>query len=107
MNRYTVLSALASPDRAWIVLLAGIVMIYREFMAPGRVLPGVFGGVAICVGGYALGQHPLRLEAIGMIAVGVALIVLQGFGRWYWVPTLVAAAVITIGARTLTVPAIS
>ena len=107
MNRSTVLSVLASPDRAWIVLLAGIVMIYREFMAPGRVLPGIFGGVAVCVGAYALGQHPLRFSGIAMILAGVGLLVLQGFRRWYWLPSVMAAALITIGARSLTVPPIN
>ena len=106
MDRETILAALASPDRAWIVVLAGVVMIYREFMAPGRVLPGVFGGVAVCVGGYALGRHPLRPEAVAMIAAGVALIVLQGFGRRYWLPSAAAAALVTIGARHLTTPQI-
>jgi membrane-bound serine protease (ClpP class) len=88
-------------------VLAGIVMIYREFMAPGRVLPGVIGGVAVCVGGYALGQHPLRFSAIAMIIAGVALVVLQGLGRWYWLPSVLAAVLITLGARCLTTPPVS
>ena len=88
-------------------MLAGIVMIYREFMAPGRVLPGIAGGVAVSVGAYALGQHPLRFSAVAMILAGVGLIVLQGFGRWYWLPSVLAAVLITLGARELTVPPIS
>jgi membrane-bound serine protease (ClpP class) len=107
MSRDAILSALASPDRAWIVLLAGIVMIYREFMAPGRVLPGIAGGIAVCVGSYALFQHPWRMDALSAMLAGVALVILQGFRRWYWLPSALAAALITIGARRLTEPAIS
>jgi membrane-bound serine protease (ClpP class) len=107
MSRSTILAALASPDRAWIVLLAGTVMIYREFMAPGRVLPGVFGGVAVCVGGYALSQHPWRPEALAMMVAGAVLVILQGFRRWYWIPAALAAALVTMGARRLTDPPIS
>ena len=107
MSRDTILSALASPDRAWIVLLAGVVMIYREFMAPGRVLPGVFGAVAVSVGLYALLQHRWHAEALALMLAGVVLIIVQGFRRWYWVPSLLAAALMAIGARRLTVPPIS
>ena len=106
MSRYAILSALASPDRAWIVLLAGIVMIYREFMAPGRVLPGIAGGVAVCVGSYALFQHPWRGDALLTMLAGVALVIVQGFRRWYWLPSALAAGLLTIGARRLTEPAI-
>jgi membrane-bound serine protease (ClpP class) len=106
MNRYTIMSALADPDRAWILILAGVVMIYREFMAPGHVLPGIFGAVAVCVGGYALFQHPWHGEAGALIAVGIGLVILQGFRRWHWAPSAAAAVFLTIGARRLTDPAI-
>ena len=53
MDRDSILTALRDPTRAWIVILIGLVLIYREFNAPGRVLPGVFGGVAACVGVYS------------------------------------------------------
>ena len=107
MDRHTILSALASPDRAWIVILAGVVMIYREFMAPGRVLPGVFGAVAVTVGVYALSQHRWHMEAVGLILAGVALVVVQGVRRWYWLPSVLAAALVGMGARLLTDPPIS
>ncbi len=107
MLRNTILSSLAHPDRAWIVLLAGIIMIYREFMRPGRVLPGVFGGVAVCVAIYALLQHPIHLEAAVMIVCAAALLVVQGFRRWYWAPSAAAAALMTLGALRLTQPPIS
>lgn len=107
MTRQTILAALASPDRAWIVVLAGVAMIYREFMRPGRVLPGVFGGVAVCVGLYALLQHPWRPYALALILAGIALLVLQGFRRLYWQPSVAAGVLIAVGARGLTEPPIS
>lgn len=105
--RHAILTALSSPDRAWIVILAGIVMIYREFVAPGRVLPGIFGAVAICVAGYALFQHHWHIYALAHIVLAALLIVLQGLRRWYWLPSIAAAALMTMGALHLTDPPIS
>ena len=46
MTRDSILAALHDPTRAWFVIMIGVVLIYRELPAPGRVLPGVLGGVA-------------------------------------------------------------
>ena len=107
MLRQTILSSLAHPDRAWIVLLAGVIMIYREFVRPGSVLPGVFGGVAVSVALYSLSRHPIHLDGVAMIVLAAALIVAQGFRRMYWLPTIAAAGFMTIGAMALTEPPIS
>jgi hypothetical protein len=71
MGRESILASLADPNRAWIVILVGIVLIYRELVKPGRVLPGMFGALGICAGGYSLFQHPWNPLAAGMI--GAAL----------------------------------
>ena len=89
------------------MILVGLVLIYREFAAPGRVLPGVFGGVAACVGVYALFRHPWHFEALAMILGGIALLILQGFRKWFWIPLVSGAALITIGVHTLTEPRIA
>lgn len=106
MSRDSILAALHDPTRAWFVILLGLVLIYRELAAPGRVLPGVFGGVAACVGVYALFQHPWHAEALGMILAGVALLIVQGFQKLLWIPAVLAAAMITVGVHTLTEPRI-
>ena len=106
MDRDSILTALRDPTRAWIVILIGLVLIYREFTAPGRVLPGVFGGVAACVGVYSLFRHPWHGEALGMIGAGVALIIIQAFGKWLWIPLIRAPALITAGVHSLTEPRI-
>jgi hypothetical protein len=42
-----------------------------------------------------------------LLLASAALLVLQGFGRWYWLPSAIAAALMTIGARRLTEPPIN
>jgi membrane-bound serine protease (ClpP class) len=111
MGRESILASLADPNRAWIVILVGIVLIYRELAKPGRVLPGMFGALGICAGSYSLFQHAWSPIAAAMIAVGVALIIVQAFwvqGFWllYWIPTVAAAILITVGAHRLTDPPI-
>jgi membrane-bound serine protease (ClpP class) len=107
MNRSTVLAALADPNRAWITLVVGLLLIYRECLAPGRVLPGVFGGVAVTVALYSLLQHPWRGEAVAMIAGGLVLIFVQAVRRWFWLPSILAAILLTLGAHRLTEPPIA
>ena len=107
MGRDAILASLADPNRAWIAILVGIVLIYRELMKPGRVLPGMFGALAFCVGGYSLFQHAWNPVAAAMIAGGIALLVVQGFWLLYWIPTLAATILTAVGAHWLTDPPIS
>jgi membrane-bound serine protease (ClpP class) len=106
MGRESILASLADPNRAWIVILVGIVLIYRELAKPGRVLPGMFGALGVCAGGYSLFQHPWSPLGAAMIALGVALIIVQGFWVLYWIPTVAAAILITVGAHRLSNPPI-
>jgi membrane-bound serine protease (ClpP class) len=107
MGRESILASLADPNRAWIVILVGIVLIYRELVKPGRVLPGMFGALGICAGGYSLFQHPWNPLAAGMIGAGIALMIIQGFWLLHWIPAIAAAILITVGAHWLTDPPIS
>jgi membrane-bound serine protease (ClpP class) len=107
MGRASILASLADPNRAWIAILVGVVLIYRELIKPGRVLPGMFGALAVCAGGYSLLQHPWSPIAAVMIFAGIALLVIQGFWLLYWMPTVAAAILITMGAHGLTDPPIA
>jgi membrane-bound serine protease (ClpP class) len=106
MDRDSILTALHDPTRAWFVILIGLVLVYHELTAPGRVLPGVFGGVAACVGVYSLLRHPWHGVALAMILTGTALVILQAIRKWFWTPLMAGAALITAGVHTLTEPRI-
>ncbi|HYI97540.1 MAG TPA: hypothetical protein VEX68_28640 [Bryobacteraceae bacterium] len=106
MDRISLLRMLDDPNRAWLVLLVGLALIYRECLAPGRVLPGVLGGVAVCVSIYSLFQHPWSGQALVLILAGVALLTIQVFGRYLWIPGIFAALLITAGVHQLTDPPI-
>lgn len=107
MSRDSILSALDDPNRAWIVLLVGILLICREFTAPGRVLPGVLGGLATTLAIWSLFHHPWRGWALALILSGAGLVVLQAFRHWFWTPGILGAILICLGARFLTEPQIA
>lgn len=102
--RTTLLSLAATPDRAWLVLLTGILLVTREFAAPGRILPGVLGAIAIFTAGNALREYQLSPAGLTAVAAAFALTTLQAFRRWMWLPGAAAAGFLAAGARGLTSP---
>ena len=104
MYRDSLMKALEDPNRAWIVFLVGVILVYHECTAPGRVLPGILGGVGVCVSIYALFQHPWSAGALLVTLAGIALLILQVFRRYLWMPGFAGAALITGGVHSLTDP---
>jgi membrane-bound ClpP family serine protease len=54
--RTEILTLFADPTNAYVVLLAGGMLVLSEFLRPGRVLPGVAGAVLCTVALHALLQ---------------------------------------------------
>jgi membrane-bound serine protease (ClpP class) len=102
--RASLLSLVGTPDRAWFALLVGVLLITRELTAPGRVLPGILGGVAVIAAVNALTDYRLTLQGLAMVASGVVLAILQGFRRWRYLPGAAAIGTIAGGARLLVAP---
>ena len=102
--RNTLLSLIDSPDRAWLGLMVGLVLIGRELAGPGRIVPGVLGAVVGVTSIWMMSSY--RFSAAGVLLVGAAisLIVLQGFRRLWFVPGLAGATLIAAGARMLLAP---
>lgn len=106
IDRNFLMRMLEDPNRAWLVFLVGVVLVYRECLAPGRVLPGVLGAVVICASIYALFQHPWSRWAVFVILAGITLVVVQVFGRYFWIPGILGAFAMTGGVHGLTNPPI-
>jgi len=107
MLRSSLLAAIQDPSRAWLVFLVGLILIYREFTAPGRVLPGVLGGVAVVAAIYSLAQNSWSGQALILIVAGVLVLMTQAFlGRFSWLRLALAAIAISVGVHFLTWPQI-
>ncbi|HEX9849712.1 nodulation protein NfeD, partial [Candidatus Deferrimicrobium sp.] len=70
--RHRVLSALANPNIAYILMMIGVYGIYFELASPGAVFPGVVGGISLLLGFYAL--QTLSANYAGFLLILLSLI---------------------------------
>lgn len=77
--RYNLLSAIANPNVAYILLLLGIYGLIFEFMNPGYIVPGVVGAICLLLALYALHLLPINYIGMALIILGIALMVAEAF----------------------------
>jgi membrane-bound serine protease (ClpP class) len=75
--RHRVLSALADPNVAYILMMIGIYGLFFELSNPGAVFPGVAGGIALILGFFALQTLSADYAGILLILLGVVLFLLE------------------------------
>ena len=86
--RARLLSVIASPSLALVLMMLGIYGLLFEFSNPGYILPGVVGGICLLLGLFAFQMLPYSYTGLGLIALGMAFLVAEVF-----VPTSGALAV--------------
>lgn len=86
--RARLLSVIASPSLALMLMMIGIYGLLFEFSSPGYILPGVVGGICLLLGLFAFQVLPFSYTGLGLIALGMAFLVAEVF-----VPTSGALAV--------------
>jgi membrane-bound serine protease (ClpP class) len=86
--RARLLSVIASPSLALVLMMIGIYGLLFEFLSPGYLLPGVVGGICLLLGLFALQILPFSYAGLGLIALGMAFLAAEIF-----VPTSGALAV--------------
>ena len=75
--RQRVLSAIAHPNLAYILLSLGTLGLTIELWSPGAVLPGVAGGVCLLLAFFALQILPVNYAGLLLIGFGVLLLMLE------------------------------
>jgi membrane-bound serine protease (ClpP class) len=75
--RQRVLSAIAHPDVAYLLLSLGTLGLTIELWSPGAVLPGVAGGLCLLLAFFALQILPVNYTGVSLIVFGVSLLVLE------------------------------
>jgi membrane-bound serine protease (ClpP class) len=75
--RHRVLSALANPNIAYILMMLGVYGIYFELASPGAVFPGVVGGISLVLGFYALQTLSANYAGFLLILLAVLLFFLE------------------------------
>jgi len=73
------LNVLADPNIAYILMMAGLLGLYVEFMHPGAVLPGVVGAICLLLGLTAMQVLSVNYGGLALIGVGAVLLIAEAF----------------------------
>lgn len=77
--RNRLLSVIADPNIAYILMLLGIYGLFFELWNPGFVLPGVVGGICLLLALYAFQVLSVSFAGLGLILLGIAFMVGEMF----------------------------
>ena len=86
--RARLLSVIASPSLALVLMMLGIYGLMFEFSSPGYWLPGVVGAICLLLALFAFQMLPYSYTGLGLIFLGIAFLVAEVF-----VPTSGALAI--------------
>lgn len=75
--RQTIISAVADPNIAFILLIVGALAIYVEFSSPGMIAPGVVGALLVLLGLSALSVLPINWLGAALIIAAFTMFVLE------------------------------
>ena len=75
--RQRILSAVAHPDIAYLLLSLGTLALTIELWSPGAILPGVVGGVSLLLAFFAFSVLPVNYAGLLLVLFGLLLFVLE------------------------------
>src|SRR5664279_1784576 len=75
--REKIVSAIADPNIALVLLVIGALGIYVEFTSPGLIAPGVLGGIMVLLGLSAISVLPINWLGAALMALACTLFVLE------------------------------
>jgi membrane-bound serine protease (ClpP class) len=99
--RQRILSGIADPNIALLLLVLGALGIYAEFSSPGMVLPGVLGSIAFLMGLAALAMFPIGWLGAALSIMGLAFFVLEAKFATHGILTAGGAIALLLGALML------
>jgi membrane-bound serine protease (ClpP class) len=99
--RERLLTRLASPDLAILLMVAGGLLIYLEFNVPGTIIPGALGTLLVLLAGFGLNLLPLRHTAVALLLAAVVMIILEAKFASHGVLAAAGIACLIFGLATL------
>jgi membrane-bound serine protease (ClpP class) len=75
--RQRVLSAVAHPNIAYLLLTLGTLGLTIELWSPGAILPGVVGGISLLLAFFAFSVLPVNYAGLLLIVFGLVLLALE------------------------------
>lgn len=77
--RSELLSVIADPSIAYLLMLGGMLGLFFEFSNPGFVLPGVIGGISLLLALFAFQVLPINYAGLALILLGIAFMIGEVF----------------------------
>ena len=95
------LSALAHPQLAYLLLMLGGVGLFFEITHPGTLMPGVFGAIALLLAFFGLSLLAVNYAGVALILLGVGLFVAELKAGGHGVLALSGGVSLIIGSLLL------
>lgn len=99
--RDELLGWLVNPNIALLFLVAGALLIYLEFNAPGTIVPGALGTLMVLLGIFGLNLLPIRYTAVLLLLAGLAFLVLEAKFGGHGALAIAGIVCLTFGTLTL------
>jgi membrane-bound serine protease (ClpP class) len=96
-----VLTVVAAPQVAYLLLMLGAMGLLIELMSPGLFIPGIAGAISLLVGMYGMSVLPVSVSGALLILAGLALLVAEVFVTSYGALAIVGLACFVIGSLIL------
>ena len=99
--RQRIVSSIADPNIAFILLIIGALAIYVEFSSPGLIAPGVVGAILVLLGLSALSVLPINWLGAALLLAGLTMFVLEAKFTSHGVLGIGGSAALVLGAVML------
>ena len=99
--RQRLLSVLAHPQIAYLLMALGGLLIYVEFSNPGWFVPGVVGLICVVLGLFGLSVLPVNWVGVALIILGIVLLVAEVKVTSYGMLSIGGVASLLVGSLML------
>jgi membrane-bound serine protease (ClpP class) len=96
-----VLNAIANPNIAYLLMMAGILGLYFEFSNPGVIFPGVAGAICLLLAFASLQVLPFNSVGLILVLLGIGLMVAEAFMPSFGVLGIGGIVALTFGSLML------
>ena len=100
-SRQRIISAIADPNIALVLLVIGALCIYVEFTSPGLVAPGVVGAILVLLGLSAISVLPINWLGAALLLLAFTLFALEAKFTAHGVLAVGGAVSMVLGAVML------
>jgi membrane-bound serine protease (ClpP class) len=99
--RENILSRLANPNIAFILMMLGFYGLFFELSHPGAIFPGVVGGICIILAFFAFQTLPINYAGVLLIILGMGLFIMEALTPTYGPLAIGGVVSLVLGATML------